>query len=313
MILSRRSCLAIACPTKVRLDVTGAWISDFDFLAWWKAVAVLLTGCFALIPLFTEKNSPVSNKATVWVWISAFGVIVSAGGGLIAQIKESSETLQRQARESKQTIALLENTKASLLNIQRALSLLEPPHVSGEFQLPCIAPAYQELCATALAFLKEHPREVFPTSLLNGWPNFGSSGGLLLSVSFYRAEPASTGSDPDLQVEYKIPLLPANVIGCGVKLRSYPHQQIVGITLGEGCSPNLPISNKGDLRSVVDLSEATVFVYASAYNKTDGSGRTAPLKPEFITLSFSNGRQIKIRDFSLAGSLYKTKLSAIAF
>jgi hypothetical protein len=297
----------------VRLDITGAWISDFDFLAWWKAAAVLLTGCFPLIPLFTEKNDPATNKASLWVWISAFGVIVSAGGGLIAQIKESSETLQRQARDSKQTITLLENTKASLLNIQRALSPLEPPKIFGEFELPCITPAYQQLCASVRAFLKEHSSDLFPTSLWNGWPNFGSSGGLILSVSFYRAEPASTNSDPDWEVQYHIPLLPANGSGCGAKFRSYPDRQIVGITLADGCSPPLIISNKGDLRSVVDLSEATVFVHASAYNKTDGSGPTAPLKPELIALAFSNGRQIRIRDFSPAGSFYKTKLSAIGF
>jgi hypothetical protein len=75
---------------------------DFGFVEWWKAIAVVLTGIFAFLALTQENKDKETGNLTKWGMISIFGIVISATGGLVAQIIGSSN---QAIDEKKRTIS----------------------------------------------------------------------------------------------------------------------------------------------------------------------------------------------------------------
>ncbi len=75
-----------------------------DFVTAWKASSIVLTGAFGILGLVKDFKDKKTNKVTIWGYISLCGILVSTAFGVIAQLKESSDTDRAKQATARQDI-----------------------------------------------------------------------------------------------------------------------------------------------------------------------------------------------------------------
>ncbi len=110
--------------------------SELDSYAVWKAIAVILTGLFAILGFATEARDRLSKRLTVWGWVSVVGAIIASAGGVIVQIHDSNDEKHRRDQEDLATKAILGKLDQTLVRnsgildeVLRATSLIQ--RISG--------------------------------------------------------------------------------------------------------------------------------------------------------------------------------------
>jgi hypothetical protein len=110
-----------------------------DFVAYWKATSIALTGAFGVLGLLTEFRDSHTKRISAWGWISLFGILVSTVGGVAAQIKESHDNAKTSAENSTRALSILVNTSATVTSINRLMSSLTGATVDVKYSLDCVS------------------------------------------------------------------------------------------------------------------------------------------------------------------------------
>jgi hypothetical protein len=117
--------------------------NELDSYAVYKAMAVIMTGFFAVLGFATETKNKANGRLTHWGWISIVGAVVAAGGGVITQIHDSSDDKIRRDAQDRSTKAILTQLDANLAKntetleeVQRASTVLQQITLGATFTLP---------------------------------------------------------------------------------------------------------------------------------------------------------------------------------
>jgi hypothetical protein len=105
------------------------WWTNLDFVSIWKASSIVLAGAFGILGLLTEFKDK-DKKITKWGRISLIGILVTTLLGVIAQVKESSDS-------SDKALALAKKSDETLNDIERSLSPLGRFTVLWVFNVDC--------------------------------------------------------------------------------------------------------------------------------------------------------------------------------
>jgi len=116
-------------------------LRSIDPVTAWKAMSIALTGAFGILGLLKDFKNKHTNKVTIWGWVSLFGIIVSSVGGIVAQLKESSDN-------AAQALALAKKADTTLTEIERGLSTLEEPKIGFVFDIDCDSSKYATFCTS---------------------------------------------------------------------------------------------------------------------------------------------------------------------
>jgi hypothetical protein len=108
-----------------------------DYIAYWKAISIALTGAFGILGLLTEFRSKHTKRITLWGWISLLGIVISTIGGVAAQIKESHDDAKTSADNSTRALNILQNTSDTVTSINRLMSSLVGATVDVSYSLTC--------------------------------------------------------------------------------------------------------------------------------------------------------------------------------
>jgi hypothetical protein len=112
---------------------------SIDFVTAWKTISIALTGVFGIVGLLTRFRNNQSHRITKWGWFSLLGIIVSAGCGVAAQMKESAD-------DSAKALALARSTDSTLKDLEKLVTSLDDPEASMSFWLPCSDHEYVDFC-----------------------------------------------------------------------------------------------------------------------------------------------------------------------
>jgi len=108
-----------------------------DFVSWWKAASILLTGFFGILGLLTEFKEQPTKTITKWGKLALIGIIVSTGFGIYSQLLETAGQNEKRAEDTRQALHLLWSNQQTLNAIERSLSLLDEPSVWAIFRVSC--------------------------------------------------------------------------------------------------------------------------------------------------------------------------------
>jgi hypothetical protein len=261
---------------------------DFGFAEWWKAVAVVLTGLFALLALLKD-NKDKKGRLTKWGLAAISGIVVSSAGGLLAQIVESSnEAIEAKTRHS-QIVSLLTDQA-------RLLRPLKIDKIYGEYRVPC-SDAYEKFCNNVRAFRSAHPNDLMPIDLFDTFP--GGRGALIItSFRFFANEDeakvqliALDDRKSKYSIYMQLPMIAWNENKCGLRAGVFPPNGDVRLYIYESC-PFLSVNNFGGLQSHLDLD-------GLEFSTAAGPSVPAPsLEPLSIGFVYGDAQQDAIRDLS---------------
>jgi hypothetical protein len=110
-----------------------------DFVAFWKAFSVLLTGLFGILALVTNYRDRDSNKVTTWGWVALVGILLSTTGGVVAQFEETRS-------DARKALAIAEKSDKTLRNISRLLTPLNVTYARVGLSAKCADSPYSKVC-----------------------------------------------------------------------------------------------------------------------------------------------------------------------
>ncbi len=261
---------------------------DFGFVEWWKAIAVVLTGIFALLALLKD-NKGKKGKLTKWGMVAICGIIISSVGGLLAQIVESShEAIEARTRHA-QIVSLLTDQA-------RLLRPLKIDKIYGEYRVPC-SDAYAKFCDNARAFRNAHPNSIMPIDLFDTFPG-GRAAIIITSLRFFANEDEAKAqliALDDQKSKYSIymqlPVIAGNDNKCGMRVGVFPPNGEVRLFIYESC-PVLAANNFGGLQSHLDLD-------GLEFSTAAGPAVPAPsLEPLSIILVYGDAERDAISNLS---------------
>src|SRR5258708_39813537 len=99
-------------------------LASLNFVDWWKAISIVLTGFFGVLGLLTNFKDKNTGRITKWGKFSLAGILVSICMGVAAQLKEV--TAQQKARDESalKTLQIVTATQTTLHNLERSLAPL---------------------------------------------------------------------------------------------------------------------------------------------------------------------------------------------
>jgi hypothetical protein len=264
-------------------------LRDFGFVEWWKAVAVVLTGIFALIALLKD-NKDKRGQLTKWGMLAISGIVISSVGGLLAQIVESSNDAIEAKRRHEESISLLADQA-------RLLRPLRVDKVYGEYRVPCSDAAYAQFCNGARGFRNAHPNDMMPLNLFDTFPG-GRGSVVITSFRFFASEDeakAQLTAPDDQRSKYSIymqlPLIAWTDNKCGLRIGVFPPNSDVRLFIYESC-PFIGINNFGGLQSHLDL-DGLEFSTVATLNVPAPS-----LEPLSIIFVYGDAERDTINDLS---------------
>jgi hypothetical protein len=120
--------------------MTAGFLANFfslDFVSWWKAASILLTGFFGILGLVCEFKEQSTKRITKWGKLALVGILVSTGSGVYSQMLETAGQNEKRAEDTRQALQLLLGNQRTLNGIERSLSLLDEPTVWAAFSVSC--------------------------------------------------------------------------------------------------------------------------------------------------------------------------------
>ncbi|HKE94823.1 MAG TPA: hypothetical protein VKB34_10985 [Povalibacter sp.] len=143
---------------------------ELNFVAVWKAVSIVFTGAFGILGLLKDYKDRQTHKVTVWGKVSLAGILVSTLLGVAAQLKESSDSAAARRATAEQTLQLLQQTNATLKQVQRTLSSTADMEWEFGFRVPCEKAELSDFCQTVRQAHNEMPPLASDAELLRKWP-----------------------------------------------------------------------------------------------------------------------------------------------
>jgi hypothetical protein len=292
---------------------------SLDFVSWWKAAAILLTGFFGILGLVSEFKEQSTKKITKWGKLALVGILVSTGFGIYSQMLETAGQNEKRAEDARQALRLLESNQKTLDAIERSLSLLDEPAVWAVFSVSCEGDVRQpkgmsaeerraqtdkicRFCKAIEPFNKKNPFGGWPEEVWKLWPGAGPQGlGFSLLVSRQQQAKAledeidaggalvpflGTPKAADWFMYFVTERSPSSVSGTSVKLDRYSsiwgYNETPRVAPVADMKPSTNINN-GKLQSLMDLDDTYLYI------AVDG---TSYFRPNFIKLTFRNGRHL---------------------
>jgi hypothetical protein len=282
-----------------------AFVHDFGFVEWWKAIAIVLTGIFAFLALTKENKDKKTGKLTRWGTISIFGIVISSVGGLLAQIIESSDQAIAERNRHAEIVSILTDQA-------RLLTPLKIDKVYGEFNVRCEA-AYSRFCDTVRAFHKTNPTGIVPINLFDAFPG-GRTSTILLSLRFFANEDeakAQLTALDDQKSKYsaymQLPLIAGNDSKCGMRVGVFPPKDDVVLFIYESC-PFTGVNNFGGLQSHLDFHG---LEFSTQVDLTVPAA--PPLEPMRIIMVYADAGRDTITNLSPVqannGTIYVAKIA----
>jgi len=128
------------------------------FSAYWKEVAVVLAGLFAIGGLLSEAKDKITGKFTAWGRVFFTLTILSTMGGIYAQWSDSAEQEKRSKQAQVETLNLLERTQKSVYDLSRLLQPIEKVQVNLFYKLDCAAIKLKAFCSSVRSQAKVQER-----------------------------------------------------------------------------------------------------------------------------------------------------------
>jgi hypothetical protein len=311
---------------------------SLDFVNWWKAASILLTGFFGILGLVTEFKNPTTRRITKWGFLSLIGILVSMTLGAYSQLLETADQNDKRAEEARRALQLLLSSQQTLNGIQRTLSILGEPTAWASFRITCqeemptgsdqLANELREYRRQFLRFCKA--AEPFnkagghwPERVWKLWPT-GIRGYFVFNILITRVSQAAAleadlesrgvlwlfGDVPksaDWHMEFVAAHSPESTEAKLVRATGF-----FGGLEGLNVEPESEVKpfinvNNGKLKSFLDLNNTYLYV-------TSGLDGTE-YRPNVLKLSFPNGRSLDFggSDFEFLGNknhYFRAKIKA---
>jgi hypothetical protein len=255
--------------------------------------------------------------------VSLTGILCSTFLGVVVQFKESSDQRKSQDAQEKRMLILLSETHQSVAGIEKSLSQLDSPEVSGAFEIPC-ASIYAAFCAAVNNVLKSDRLadpfvpQVFPQSVWEKWPG-GANGELQLGLFFFKDSKLANGFLSNIQIkpDWELVFRSSHTKNDEHKDNG-PLELVAGPTSIRIALPShSPFFNEsnGKLQSLLDLTNVTVDIIAIQSSDILFFQQAVKLKPVSLVFRFKNGRAINIESGQIQqvptnnGMMYQSQLS----
>jgi hypothetical protein len=301
---------------------------SLDFVSWWKAAAILLTGFFGILGLVTEFKDQSTKRITKWGKLALMGILVSTGFGTYSQLLETADQNKKRAEDTRQAFQLLQGNQRTLNAIERSLSLLDEPTVWAVFSVSCEGDVRQikgepaeehrarsertrRFCKAIEPFNAKSPHDEWPEQVWKLWPH-GPQGYFSFSLLVSRQPQAQALESEIESAGFIAPLFgtpkTADWYMYFTTARSPNSAKTMKLSrysslFGDNEKPRIaPVNemkpdtnvNNGKLQSLMDLDDAYLYIVL------DG---TSFFRPNFIKLTFRNGRHLlfEANNFELLG------------
>lgn len=97
----------------------GAVLSP-AFLSFWKTASIVLSGTFGSLALLTHYRDQKTSRITAWGYLALFGLIVSACGGVLAQVADADLQRHKDQIERGRQLDLTTKAEAAARNASEA-------------------------------------------------------------------------------------------------------------------------------------------------------------------------------------------------
>ena len=147
------------------------------FATYWKEIAVVTGGAFALLSAAFDIRDRRTGKFTIWGRVFFVATILTMIGGFYAQWSEDRSAEQRAEQERGAETKLIAQTEKSVHEIARAMEPIETVNLDLRFEIKCDDPRMRRFCAIIRMKEKEYHKQgifgdiPYDTPPWNLWPD----------------------------------------------------------------------------------------------------------------------------------------------
>jgi len=120
-----------------------------NFSAYWKEIAVVFAGVFAIVSAIFDLKDKRTGKITIWGRVFFALTILSMIGGFYAQWRDNTTEEKRNKKAQDDMISLLRRTERSVYDLSRLLQPIGKPRMTLFLRPDCNNAQYKRFCEAA--------------------------------------------------------------------------------------------------------------------------------------------------------------------
>jgi hypothetical protein len=117
-----------------------------NFSDYWKEIAVILAGAFAISSALFDVKDKATGRITIWGRVFFVLTVISIAAGLFVQWSDNEEERTRNQRVQNNMVTLLQKSEQSINELSRLLQPIGNPEVVIEMIIPCEQDEYKTFC-----------------------------------------------------------------------------------------------------------------------------------------------------------------------